>query len=91
MTEGQPTLPDPHADLIGWLRAIDYDGIGTAEAAGLMGMTPGRLCRLRRCGRTPPNIAAKVGHSLILWAYPEVTRWADRINPPTTAEEQPPP
>lgn len=70
-------LPNPDADFFGWLRAIGDDVVTTAEAAELLGMTPGRLCRLRRRGHTPPHIAAKLNRWL-LWAYPEVTSWAAR-------------
>jgi predicted DNA-binding transcriptional regulator AlpA len=70
-------LPDPDEDSIGWLKALGDDGwITTKEAAELLGMTPGRLCRLCRRGRTPPNVAYRLSYRWTLWAYQEVDRWA---------------
>ncbi len=71
-------LPDPDLDFFAWMRAVDDDWIATDEAAGLLGVTPGRLCYLRRRGRTPPNISAKLSRRWIVWAVDGVTAWAAR-------------
>jgi hypothetical protein len=71
-------FPSPE-DFMAWLNAIGDTGwLTTAEAAELLGVTPGRLCWLRRHGRTPPNVAVKLSHRYILWAPQELTEWAAR-------------
>ena len=77
-------LPSPD-DFMAWLRAIGEAGwITTPEAAELLRMTPGRLCLLRRQGRTPPNLAAKTDRRHLLWAYLGVTEWAAARTPGPT-------
>ena len=47
-------IPDPSQDPLGWIKATIDDGWPTtAQAAEALGITPGRLCCLRRQGRTP--------------------------------------
>jgi hypothetical protein len=72
-------LPNPDSDFMGWMRAIgDASWVTTKDAAGLLRMTPGRLCHLRRQGRTPPNVAARLDYRNFLWAREEVASWAQR-------------
>jgi hypothetical protein len=69
-------LPDPKGDFFVWLRAVDDVGgrMLTKEAAELLGVTLGRLCRLRREGRTPPRASMRLSGRYILWAATEVDR-----------------
>lgn len=64
--------PNPKDDPLGWLRATsDQPWLSTAEAAKQLGITPGRLCRLRRLGRTPPAASMRVSRNVILWSLAE--------------------
>jgi hypothetical protein len=71
-------LPHPDADVLGWLRAVDLTGgwVLTKEAAALVGITPGRLCYLRRRGRISHDATLQLSASHILWAVTEVDRLA---------------
>lgn len=61
--------PNPKDDPLGWLRVTsDRSWLSTAEAAEQLGITPGRLCRLRRLGHTPPGASMRVSRKVILWA-----------------------
>lgn len=65
-----------------WVRAtIDDCWLTTAEAAEVLGMSPARLCRLRRRGHLPPGMSAKFMRSMIVWAAEEVDRWSARGRP----------
>lgn len=71
--------PNPKDDPLGWLRATsDQPWLSTAEAAKQLGITPSRLCRLRRMGRTPPAASMRVSRKVILWslAGPWPRTWA---------------
>lgn len=68
-------IPDPKANPLGWLQATgDRPWMTTGEAARLLGVTPERLCHLRRSQRLPPTASLKVGRRAILWASGEMER-----------------
>ena len=69
--------PNPKNDPLGWLRATgDTSWLSTAVAAEQLGITPSRLCQLRRMGRTPAAASMRVGPRVILWAAGGPCSWA---------------
>ena len=78
----EPALtPNPLADPLGWLQATgDRSWLTTAQAGELLGISPARLCRLRRRGRTPSAGSLRISRQVILWSADEVERWATLVH-----------